>query len=299
MAAAAAFGWLLLVLGATDGTSLYIYLTVDVPGFAVLMASLPILVIFAREKGSVDWLFRIPAGLLSLAVLALTMAGVHLVYHGYAFSIDEWMQWLQAEIFLRGDISAIVPTEWRDYGRAIFYDFALFDPNSGALASGYRPGMAALIAVFDLAGLGLYVSAFMTAGAVWLAASLARVIWPESASAPIVAALLVATSSQVLAAAISSFAMSAHLFFNLLWLRLFLLDRWSGHIAAAICGIATAALHQVHFHIFFAAPFFLLLLRPLRPGLLFWYAAVYAAGHLAIISWDGIAVGSASAPLPS
>jgi hypothetical protein len=116
-------------------------------------------------------------------------------------------------------------------------------------------------------------------------------LWPDSRSAPVIAALLVATSSQTLAAAMTSYAMAPHLFFNLLWLRLFLLDKWWAHVAAAFCGVLTASLHQVHPHLFFAAPFFLLLLRPFRPGVLLWYGAVYVAGHLAIIGWDRMAMG--------
>jgi hypothetical protein len=93
----------------------------------------------------------------------------------------------------------------------------------------------------------------------------------------------------------TSYAMAPHLFFNLLWLRLFLLDRWWAHVAAALCGVFTASLHQVHLHIFFAAPFFLLLLRPFRPGLILWYGVAYAMGHLAIIGWDRMAMGDSLA----
>jgi hypothetical protein len=202
---------------------------------------------------------------------------------------------LQAEIFAHGALAGNVPPEWREYGRAMYHVFAHYDPATGAVASSYRPGMAALIALFDLAGLGLYVSAFMTAGSVLLTASLARILWPDSRSAPVIAALLVATSSQALAAAMTSYAMAPHLFFNLLWLRLFLLDKWWAHVAAALCGVFTASLHQIHPHVFFAAPFFLLLLRPFRPGVLLWYGAVYAMGHLALIGWDRMAMGDSHA----
>jgi hypothetical protein len=93
----------------------------------------------------------------------------------------------------------------------------------------------------------------------------------------------------------TSYAMPSHLFFNLLWLRLFLLDKWWSHVAAGFCGVLTASLHQVHPHLFFAAPFFLLMLRPFRPGVLLWYGVVYAAGHLAVIGWDRVAMGDSLA----
>lgn len=288
-------GGLLFAVGATSGMSRYIYIVVDFPGFIVSAVALLAVGWAARKGGDFAWLERIPVSLVALGTLALSMIGTHAVYLGYAFSPDEWMPRLQAEIFANGALAGQVPPEWREYGRAMYHEFAHYDPQSGAVASSYRPGMAVLIALFDLAGLGLYVSAFMTAGSVLLTASFARMLWPDSRSAPVIAALLVATSSQALAAAMTSYAMAPHLFFNLLWLRLFLLDKWWAHVAAALCGVFTASLHQVHPHVFFAAPFFLLLLRPFRPGVLLWYGAAYAIGHLAIIGWDRMAMGDSLA----
>ena len=285
-------GGLFVAVGATSEMSRYIYIHVDFPGFFVLAGSM-LAVAWAARKGGDDfaWLDRIPVGLVALCTLVVSVIGTHAVHLGYAFSPDEFMPRLQAEIFAHGELAGTVPPEWREYGRAMYHEFAHYDAATGAVASSYRPGMAALIALFDLAGLGLYVSAFLTAGSVLLTASLARILWPDSRSAPVIAALLVATSSQALAAAMTSYAMAPHLFFNLLWLRLFLLDKWWAHVAAAFCGVLTASLHQVHPHLFFAAPFFLLLLRPFRPGVLLWYGAVYVAGHLAIIGWDRMAMG--------
>jgi hypothetical protein len=288
-------GAVLVAVGATSGMSRYIYINVDFPGFLVLAVSLLAVAWAAREGGDFAWVDRIPVGLVALCTLVVSMIGTHAVYLGYPFSPDEWMPRLQAEIFAHGELAGTVPPEWREYGRAMYHEFAHYDPATGAVASSYRPGMAALIALFDLAGLGLYVSAFMTAGSVLLTASLARILWPDSKSAPVIAALLVATSSQALAAAMTTYAMASHLFFNLLWLRLFLLDKWWAHVAAAFCGVFTASLHQVHPHLFFAAPFFHLLLRPFRPGVLLWYGAVYAVGHLAVIGWDRVAMGDSLA----
>jgi hypothetical protein len=288
-------GALLVAAGATSGMSRFVYIRVDFPGFIVSAVALLAVAWAARKGGDFAWLDRIPVGPIALGTLALSVIGTHVVHLGYAFSPDEFMPRLQAEIFAHGELAGNVPPEWREYGRAMYHGFAHYDPATGAVASTYRPGMAALIALFDLAGLGLYVSAFMTAGSVLLTASLARILWPDSKSAPVIAALLVATSSQALAAAMTSYAMAPHLFFNLLWLRLFLLDKWWAHVAAALCGVFTASLHQVHPHLFFAAPFFLLLFRPFRPGVLLWYGAVYAVGHLAIIGWDRMAMGDSLA----
>src|SRR6185503_10761873 len=193
-------GTLLVALGATSGMSRYIYVHVDFPGFIVSAVALLVVAWAARQGGDFAWVDRIPVGLIALGTLVVSVIGTHAVHLGYAFSPDEFMPRLQAAIFAHGDLAGTVPPEWRDYGRAMYHDFAHYDPATGAVASTYRPGMAALIALFDLAGLGLYVSAFMTAGSVLLTASLARILWPDTKSAPVIAALLVATSSQALAA---------------------------------------------------------------------------------------------------
>ncbi len=283
---------------ATMDMSRHIYLTVDLPGFAaVLLATLTVvLALRLLPAEAVAWAGRrsltspaIPWALAALA-LALTVAGTDLVHHRYAFSMDEWMVQLQGTVFAEGHMTGEVPEALRTLGRAMYHDFARYDVETGQLASSYRPGMAALYAGFEAVGIGgVYVSAAMTAASVLLVASLARRIWPDRAEAPAIAALLLASSQQALAMGLTSYAMPAHLCLNLLWLRLFLSDSWPGHLLAPWIGVATASLHQIHPHLFFALPFLLLLLRPGQAGrvpLVLYYGAVYAVGHLAIWHWN-------------
>jgi len=284
---------LVLVAGASTGISRYFYLIVDLPAFLAVFGCACAMLVFAVLPGLRARLTALSLGALSpwhiaAAALVLTAIGVHLVYGAYAFSMDEWMTRLQSEIFLSGTTTAIIDPEWREYGRAMYDNFAVYDANSGALASNYRPGMAALYAFFDLFGLGLYTSAMMNALAVLLIARIATQIFPGQPEAPLIAALLLATSQQALAAALTSYAMSAHLCLNLAWLTLFLDDRFRSHMLAALIGVATAALHQIHFHLFFALPFLLTLLRPFRPGAIVIYVVVYFVGHLAILGWDWV-----------
>ncbi len=232
---------------------------------------------------------------LALVTLIAIAVAIGPVYHGFALSMDEHMTQFQAAIFGAGHLAGEVPPAWRFVGRALYNSYAVYDDQSGHVFSFWRPGMAALYALFDLAGMGRYTSAVMSAGSVILVASVARRLWPRSDSAPLVAALLLATSQQVLFTGLTAYAMPAHLFFNLLWLRLFLADRPWAHVLAAFVGVATAALHHVHTHLFFAAPFLLTLFRPFRPWLLLWYGATYALGHALIIGWDQIALGAAAA----
>ncbi|MFY0691889.1 MAG: hypothetical protein JXR14_08230 [Paracoccaceae bacterium] len=282
---------LVFFAGGTSGISKAFFLTVDIPGLITVfltflaLSALAVLPPVARILSSVTPLV-LPVSAIAVATFSLSAISVDLVYQNYALSMDEWMTRLQAEIFLSGQLSSTVPEEWRPFGRAMFQSFASYDPATGTLASNYRPGMSALYAAFDLVGLGVYTSAMMNALAVVLVARVARQVFPDSAEAPVLAALLLATSQQALAASLTSYAMSAHLCFNLLWLTLFLHNRLTTHVLAALVGVATASLHQVHFHLFFALPFLLTLLRPFRPRPVMLYAGIYLVGHLAVLSWD-------------
>jgi hypothetical protein len=282
---------------ATSDISRLIYTRIDLPAFWVVAAIAALSIVLYYVPGSGAF----PAGIrlswlkpwhIALATLVAIAAGVEPIYHGFPFSMDEYMTTFQAEIFAAGRLAGQVPTEWLDFGRALHHSFAKFDAASGQVYSGYRPGMAALYAAFDLARMGPYTSAVLSAGSVVLVASVARQIWPRSETAPLAAALLLATSQQVLVTGLTAYAMPGHLFFNLLWVRLFLIDRPWAHALAPLAGVAAAALHQIHVHAFFAAPFLLTLLRPLRSGLLVFYGTTYVLGHALIIGWDQIAVSS-------
>ncbi|MFD1343071.1 hypothetical protein [Litorisediminicola beolgyonensis] len=289
------------VLGGTFGASRAIFLTIGFPGMVAGLAIMALAMPLGRAgvfDGLSRALDRAGAGPaiwgLALASLIVSILGTHLVFGGFALSMDEFMPRLQAEIFAWGHLTATLPEEWHGTARAMFHGFATVDRETGQVASSYRPGMAILIWLFDRAGLGLYVSAVLQAGSVLLAARVASQMFPDAPRAPLMAALLVATSSQALAMSLTSYAMTGHLFFNLLWLHLFFRDRLWAHVAAALVGVATASLHQVHPHVFFAAPFFVLLLRPFRPGLFLLYGAIYLIGHLAVLSWDRVLIQQAA-----
>ncbi|MEM7547449.1 MAG: hypothetical protein AAF367_18115 [Pseudomonadota bacterium] len=290
--------------GATTGMSRYVYLVVDLPANTILLAltgtvaffSLLMPTRFALRLSALS-LPGSSAPLIAIFTLALAAVGASEVYQGHAFSMDEWMTRLQGSLFLNGQIAGEIPWDMRPYARAIFHPFTALNESAGTFASDYRPGMSAIYALFEVAGIGIYSSAAMMAGSVWMTALVARRIWPDIGEAPVIAALLVATSQQALAASLTTYAMSAHLCFNMLWLWLFLGNRWYLHLLAALVGVATASLHQIHVHAFFAAPFFLLLLRPLRLDLIALYGGIYLVGHFAVYSWDQISLGSTAQTL--
>lgn len=70
-----------------------------------------------------------------------------------------------------------------------------------------------------------------------------------------VAALTVATSTQVIVTAMTPYAMSAHLALNMAWLWLFLRKNILSDMIAMVIAFLATGLHQLIFHPLFAAPF--------------------------------------------
>ena len=112
-----------------------------------------------------------------------------------------------------------------------------------------------------------------------------RLFWPGEREPAVVAALLYCASGQILLSGMTSYAMTAHLTLNLLWLWLFLLDRRGADMGALAVAFVATGLHQPLFHPLFAAPFLFGLLRD-RAWL---RVAFYAAGYAAICAsgWPG------------
>jgi hypothetical protein len=189
--------------------------------------------------------------MLALATLVVCGIGVWLVFGRFALSMDEF--WAQADGVVLASGAGLVPIspEWRDYAPALQPIFARITPD-GWWASEYLPVNAAL----QYLG-GPLASPVLTALAVLLAADLARRLLPEAPFAPVLCALLMVTSSQVLITGMTPYAMSAHLALNLMWLWLFLQRDWRAQVAAAAVPILAEGLHQAVFFPLFAAPFVL------------------------------------------
>lgn len=230
-----------------------------------------------------------PVPWLVLATTLIVALGVDWVYHRFALSMDEYMLVWQARVYMAGHLLAPIPAGWADLAKALQPIFTHIDQNNQLWYPGYLPLASAIYALFDLVGLGPWSNALLAGGSVALTAAIARRTWPDERHAPGLAALLLATSPQLLITAMTPYSMTAHLFFNLLWLWLFLPDTRRGHILAALVGLIAVGLHQPHVHPLFIAPFMLSLLWQKRWRLAFGYAAWYAAVLLLWIFWKDIA----------
>ena len=204
---------------------------------------------------------RAPPGrtvaLAGAATALIACVGWFVVCHAYPLSMDEFMAGFDAEIFRHGRPLAEIAPAWRDYDVPLQPQFVLHVPGGRAWASLYLPVNAALRAGFGLIGAAWAAGAVYAVIALVAVFALARRFWPGRPDAAVVAVALTATSTQFLVTAMTPYAMSAHLAFNLVWLWLFLRPDWKSQTGAVVVAALACGLHQVVFHPLFAAPFVL------------------------------------------
>jgi len=268
-----------LAFGQPRGLTAYFFLVQDCGAAAVCVALLAVLFsvqppALALPTASSGWK---TAAILAGGVLAFAAAGTRLVYDGYALSMDEFMAVFDASIFRAGHWTAQLPAAWREYAPALQPIFVLSPPDHAQWISGYEPMNAALQAIGAFVGAEALVSPVLAAVAVLATYGVGRRLWPERKEIALAAALLLATSSQVLVTAMTPYAMTAHLALNMVWLWLLLRGGRLGHgLAPAVAFVATG-LHQIVFHPLFAAPFVLELWLARRWKAAAWHSCAYAA----------------------
>ncbi len=227
---------------------------------------------------------------LAAAVFIAGAAGLWLVFSGYAFSLDEFLANFDAQIFARERLMAPIDPAWRPYATALQPMYMLPLPNT-VWVSSYLPVNAALRALARLIHADGLVNPLLSAFSVVAVWGVGRRLWPERPDLALIAAALLGTSSQLIVMAMTSYAMPAHLAFNLAWLWLFLRGGKAGHTGAIAVGFLATGLHQLAFHPLFAAPFILRLLFHRRWGLSALYIAAYAAICLFWVEYWSIATG--------
>lgn len=227
---------------------------------------------------------------LAAAVLILCYAGTYFVFHDYGLSLDEFMSGFDARILGGGVLFAPLPVEWRNYADALQPLFVMKAPGSIAWSSAYLPGNAAIRAAFEWLGDGALAPPVLAAASVVLLYLVARKLAPEDNEFAAVAVLLFVTSSQFLLTAMTPYAMTAHLAFNLAWLWLALHDRRWSRIAAVAVSFVACGLHQMVFHPLFVAPFLLWFWWTGRRALALLYFAAVSACALAWIAYWQLAI---------
>lgn len=227
--------------------------------------------------------WAVPA--IAAAVFVMQIAGNILVFHSYRLVCDEYLMEWQAITLAHGQRDVPLPEEFRPYAYPLLPWQASLDPVRVAWGSPTLPLYAALSLPFYLMGLDMVFNPLLSALAVLLVAAAARRLWPEEPAAPLLAALLMASGAQFLISGMSYFSSSAYLFFNLLWLLLYLRNGKGDAMLLPWVGVIALGLHQPFYHALFVLPFLLRIVRTRSLGWTAYTAAVYLLGCGAVLAW--------------
>src|ERR1700676_1409887 len=225
---------------------------------ALLLCGLGLGRLSATRPSGVSAVLRRPrASIAVVAVLVLIcgLGGTDIVFRGYHLSRDEELAQFAATTFRGGMALAPVAPEWRRFADALEPRFMLPIADGAAFAPAYLPVNAAFRAAGGLVADPAWTSPLLAALTILAVFGVARRLWPNRPDAALISAVLVATSSQVLVTSMTSYAMSAHLTLNMIWLWCFLRDDRIGHAAAIGIGFLACGLHQLIFHPLFVLPF--------------------------------------------
>jgi hypothetical protein len=271
----------------------------------LLFTSVALILLGLRSRG----LPRVPDVLsgrlvlaIAIAVLAIAAAGTWLVFADFALTRDEIMANFDAAFLASGRLIGTPPVEWQPYLDALSPKFMLEIPPSAGWISSYLPGNAALRAIGERTiGMG-WVNPILAALSILTLFAIARRILPMDRAAAVASALLAASSAQFLTMAMTPYAMTAHLAFNLFWLWGFTRNNRLGDVCAIAAGFVATGLHQLIFHPLFVAPFILHLWLRKERGRALFYVLSYAAISLfwvsywqLVLSGAGVEKGAASA----
>lgn len=226
------------------------------------------------------WLALVP-----LALIALCYAGRMLVFENYDLSRDEQLAGFDAYIYAHGRLFWPIPPEWRPNADALNQMFMLPIGNYEAWVSGYLPSAAVLRALVGMVADPTLTNPLLVAVGAMALWQVSGKLLGEDRNARIVTMILYLCSSQVLFMGMTSYAMTSHLAFNLLWLMLFLKDHPAAHAGAMAIGFVATGLHQPLFHPIFVMPFLWMLMRQHRWKLLIVYCTVYGVIGLGWLAW--------------
>ena len=292
---------LLVVLGALGSFSPEIAVTLhylwlqDVPVATLLI----VLMVAPFSPVGLSRIARLPLPSVALgrrhlvaAVLGTVLVGAlghHALFAGYALSPDEQRVLMDAHVFASGALTAPAPVTDAPL-ETIRPSLMRVSEDGDRWISVYLPGNAALHALGLKAGAPWLVAPVLAGLALFATVGCARQLWPEDRLAGPVAGVFLLTSVQFLATAMTPFAMTAHLAFNMIWLWLFLKNRPWSHAGAVVLGLFALGLHQYVFHALFAGPILALLLWRRRWGIAALYAGAYAAGLLFWLAYPGLVI---------
>lgn len=218
---------------------------------------------------------------LGLACVLGLGAGTYWLMGNFPVSRDEQMVVFDMAVFGKWQLAAPLAPQWREYAQALVPDFLINSDHPAALVSDYLPTNAMLrLAFAQVADPAFFNPCLVLLGGIALWDIAAR-IFGDDVRARWVVLLAYGLSSQILVTAMTTYAMTAHMTLNLLWLAAFLRGGKAGHSIAIIAAFLAVGLHQIVFHPIFAASF---IVWRFREGQ--WKTVLlYGAAYLCILGW--------------
>lgn len=221
---------------------------------AALLIALAIRPLRMQVVRIASWASLHPVKLSILTFIALAIAA-RVVYQGFPLAMDEYAPLLQARIFAHGNIAITYPLELLDRMVVPGFQgsFILVNHATGQAMSGYWPGLALMMSPFALFGGEWLLNPLLGAAGLWLIGDLAK---QASGSAQTTgwAMLAALACPQFTINAMSYYAMTSLLTFNLLFLWLLLRPGWKSAMLAGVVGSIALVMHNPAPHTLFALP---------------------------------------------
>ncbi|HEX7855852.1 MAG TPA: MFS transporter [Sphingobium sp.] len=262
----------------------YLFMKQDMPVLIGMAVGLIALIPIDRRKGV--GAPAVPSGwaiaLAAVLVVVAARIGRDLVFHAYSPSRDEVMVEMAGAYFAAGHIGWSIPSEWLEHARAMQPEFYSPYGADRLWTSIYLPVHAAIRGLFVKLGDGDWASPVMLGVGLLALWDAAKRLFPQRRDTRAVVMILALTSVQLVATAMTPYAMTSHFALNTLWLALILRGGVVAGALAAVVLVLAAGLHQWHFPILFVAPFIGWLLLRRR-----WGMAVVQTGALglAVLLW--------------
>ena len=222
---------------------------------------------------------------IAAVVFAIAALGTHFVCHDYALSADEFMADFQAQIFLRGEVTAEVPPQWVDAVRIIRPTYVDYFPATHRWKATYLPVYAAMRALFQSVYLQALLNPVLAALTILALYGTVRNIWPNEKQNAFLAVLLLAGSAQFLVMAMTAYSMPAHLALNTAWLWLYSRPDLRRFYLAPVIGVLAIGLHQPIVHALFVAPFLWRLVWERKWRAVWSYGLIYLLGCAVWDAW--------------